>query len=250
MIDLKNKTVLITGASRGVGAAAAESCMKAGARVLMHYGRDRKAAEAVAEKIGAKKSDLIEADLNVPEHPAAVWAAALDRAHRIDVLVNNAGIFQATPVDGADLEWIEGWRRTLQVNLLAPAHLCRAACAHFSGQGGGIIINVASRAGQRGDDIDHSAYAASKGGLLALTKTIARGSGHKNVLAYGIAPGWIETRMGPQDIEARANAIKDIPLGRVASPEEIGELIAYLSTGTVPSMTGATIDVNGASYVR
>ena len=91
MIDLKNKTVLITGASRGVGAAAAESCMKAGARVLMHYGRDRKAAEAVAEKIGAKKSDLIEADLNVPEHPAAVWAAALDRAHRIDVLVNNVG---------------------------------------------------------------------------------------------------------------------------------------------------------------
>lgn len=250
MTDLKNKTVLITGASRGVGAAAAAACKAAGARVLMHYGSDRKAAEAVAEKNGVKKSDLIEADLNVPEHPAAVWAAALDRAHRIDVLVNNAGMFQATPMDGPDLQWVEGWRRTLQVNLLAPAHLAREACAHFSGQGGGIIINIASRAGHRGDDINHSAYAASKGGLLALTKTLARGCGLKNVLVYAIAPGWIETRMGPQDVEARKKAVADIPLGRVASPEEIGEMIAWLSSGAAPSLTGATLDVNGASYVR
>ncbi len=250
MIDLKNKTVLITGASRGVGAAAAKFCAEAGARVLMHYGRDRQAAEAAADAAGVKHSDLIEADLNVPEHPGAVWAAALDRAHRIDVLVNNAGVFQATPLDGGDLEWVEGWRRTMQVNLTAPAHLCRAAIAHFKGQGGGVIVNIASRAGQRGDDIDHSAYAASKAGLLALTKTLARGCGRSDILAYAIAPGWIETRMGPQDIEARERAVKEIPLGKVASPDEVGALIAFLATGAVPSMTGATIDVNGASYVR
>jgi len=250
MTRLDKKTVLITGASRGVGAEAARACHAAGARVLIHYGSDRKAAEAVAESIGARQSDLIEADLNVPENPSALWAAALDRAHRIDVLVNNAGIFQETPLTGSDLQWIEGWRRTLQVNLTAAANLCRDAAAHFRGQGGGVIINVASRAGHRGDDIDHAAYAASKGGLLALSKTLARGLAKDNVLVYSIAPGWINTRMGPQDIADRKRAVSDIPLGRVAEPDELGDLIAYLAAGSVPSMTGATIDVNGASYVR
>jgi NAD(P)-dependent dehydrogenase (short-subunit alcohol dehydrogenase family) len=138
----------------------------------------------------------------------------------------------------------------MAVNVQAPADLCRAAIAHFRETGGGIVINIASRAGHRGDGLDHAAYAASKGAVLAMTKTYARALAAENILFYAIAPGWVETRMAPQDIDNRKLAVKDIPLGRVADPEEVAEMIAFLASGACPSATGATFDINGASYVR
>jgi NAD(P)-dependent dehydrogenase (short-subunit alcohol dehydrogenase family) len=138
----------------------------------------------------------------------------------------------------------------MAVNVQAPADICRAAIAHFRATGGGIVINIASRAGHRGDGPDHAAYAASKGAVLAMTKTYARALAGENILFYAIAPGWVETRMAPQDVENRKLAVKDIPLGRVAAPEEVAEMIAFLASGACPSATGATFDINGASYVR
>ena len=111
-------------------------------------------------------------------------------------------------------------------------------------------MNVASRAGHRGDGVENAAYAASKGAVLAMTKTWARGLAAENILLYAIAPGWVETRMAPQDIAAREKAVEEIPLGRVAQPEEVGAMIGFLLTGASPSATGATFDINGASYVR
>jgi len=183
------------------------------------------------------------------EHRAGfLFNAALKRAGRIDAVVNNAGVYLPSTLSGDD--WHEGWTKTMAVNVQAPADICQDAIAHYRSHDGGRIVNIASRAGHRGDGIDHAAYAASKGAVLAMTKTWARALSGENIHLYGIAPGWVETRMAPQDIENRKKAVADIPLGRVAQPEEIANLVAFLLSDACPSAVGSTFDVNGASYVR
>ena len=190
-------------------------------------------------------------------------ARALERTGEIDGVVNNAGMFAASPLGGDQAVWDDGWAKTMAVNVQAPADICRAAIAHFRARGKsetgpsgvgpseiGTIVNIASRAGHRGDGVENAAYAASKGAVLAMTKTWARGLAGENILLYAIAPGWVETRMAPADIEARKLAVEEIPLGRVAQPDEVGSMIMFLLSGACPSATGATIDINGASYVR
>ena len=149
-------------------------------------------------------------------------------------------------------QWRETWLRVLQVNLLAPADLCRAAIQHFRDIGGGKIINVASRAAFRGEALDQMPYGASKGALVALTKTIARGFASDGVLAFGIAPGFTNTEMVSQTLDAAAitRVTSDIPLGEMVPPEEIGALAAFLCGDQAHHLTGATFDINGASYVR
>lgn len=250
MNSLAGKTVLVTGASRGIGAAAAIACAEAGARVLAHASVRSAAAEKLAADAGIPAADMLYEDLSAPHAGFRLAERAIARAGRLDGLVNNAGIFRETALDGDIAAWDAGWDEQLAVNLRAPAELCRAAVAHFRAHRGGAVINVASRAGHRGDAMDFAGYAASKGAMLALTKTYARALAGENILVYAIAPGWVETRMAPQDIAARKAALADIPLGRVAEPQELGALIAFLLTGACPSATGATFDVNGASYVR
>lgn len=247
MSDLAGKTVLVTGASRGIGAATAKAATEAGSRVLLHASAPSEQAEKAAETAGG---EIIFEDLAAPGAGVRLMAAAIKAAGRLDAIVNNAGVYLPSPIDGGDEDWSEGWATTMAVNVQAPADICRAAISHFRDQGGGVIVNVASRAGHRGDGPDHAAYAASKGAVLAMTKTLARGYSGENILFYAIAPGWVETRMAPQDIENRKNAVKDIPLGRVASPEEVAEMILFCASGACPSATGATFDINGASYVR
>ncbi len=251
MLSLKNKTILITGAARGIGAATARLCHEAGATVLLHASRKSISAADAAEAAGQSADDFLYEDLSRPGAGFALFEASLKRAGRIDGVVNNAGLFTHSPLTGDVSKWNDGWARTMAVNVQAPADICRAAIAHFRDRGdGGIIVNLASRAGHRGDGVENAAYAASKGAVLAMTKTWARGLAGENILFYAIAPGWVETRMAPQDIEARKQAVKEIPLGRVAQPEEVGAMIAFLLTGASPSATGATFDINGASYVR
>ena len=250
-MTLNGKTILITGASRGIGAAAAIACREAGARVIAHASRPSDAAAKTAQALGQAGGDFLFEDLSGPHAGFRLVEAALARADRLDCVVNNAGTYTAAPLTGDLAEWDAGWATAHAVNVRGPADICRACIAHFRERGvGGIIVNVASRAGHRGDGVENASYAASKGAVLAMTKTWARGLAAENILLYAIAPGWVETRMAPQDIAARAEAVKDIPLGRVAQPEEIASLIAYLTSGACPSATGATFDVNGASYVR
>ncbi len=245
MHSLTGKSFLITGASRGIGAAAAAACEAAGARVIAH---------ASSSKTAGSDEFLIE-DLTIPGAGARLVERAIERAGRLDGVVNNAGNFLASPLGGGDTDWSLGWETTLAVNLRAPADICRAAIAHFRNESardkkGGRVVNISSRAGHRGDMMDFAAYAASKGALLALTKTYARALAAESILFFAIAPGWVETRMAPEDVQARKKAVAEIPLGRVAQPEEIGALVAFLLTDACPSATGATFDVNGASYVR
>lgn len=250
MIDLTGKIILVTGASRGIGAGIARACAAAGGKVILHYSASDRPARQLAGDLGAACAGLVQADLSDPKAAAKLWAEAEAMAPRIDVLINNAAIFVEAPLADADEDWLAAWERTMAVDLTSPAVLCKSAIAHFKARGGGKIINVASRAGHRGDDPAMAAYAAAKGGLLALTKTIARGLAGDGIIAYAIAPGWVDTDMAPQDEAARMKALRDVPLGRMATPDEIGALAAFLATDLCTSATGATFDVNGASYVR
>ncbi len=225
--------ILLTGASRGIGKATYDALSVRGAKV-----------------IGLSSAD---GDLADPTVPSALWANALDRLDgRIDALVNNAGVFEANPLDSGEVEWLDGWERTIEINLTASAQFCRHAVLHMQAQGGGRILNIASRAGHRGDSPAHWHYAASKGGMLALTKTIARGYAAQNIYAFAICPGFTMTGMAEDYLESRGGdkLLADIPLGRVAMPEEVATMAAFCIFDAPPSMTGATLDVNGASYVR
>ena len=231
--------ILVTGASRGIGAAAYELLKSRGHDVVGH-----------STKGGG---DLIVGDLTDATAPRAIWQAALDRLDgRIDALVNNAGIYEAVDLGASDEDWQEGWTRTLRINLQAPADLCRLAVAHFRENDGGRIVNVASRAGWRGDSPQHWHYAASKSAIIGMTKTIARAYAADGILAFAVAPGFTVSEMTDEYLQGRGGAaiVADIPLGRVASTDEVAEVIRWLATEAPPSSTGSTVDVNGASYVR
>ena len=231
--------ILITGASRGIGAAAFALIKSTGHRAVGHASSDR--------------DGLIGADLEDPAAPAALWQAALARlGGRIDVLVNNAGVYEDVPDTASGDEWHRAWARTLTINLQAAADLCRLAIGHFRDNGGGRIVNVSSRAGYRGDSPAHWHYAASKAGLIGVTKSIARGYAAENILAFAVCPGFTMTGMVEDYMSSRGGqkVLGEIPLGRVATSEEVAETIRWLAVDAPPSATGAVIDVNGASYVR
>ena len=252
MADLDGKTILVTGGSRGIGGAIARGMADAGANVVVHYCRQPGAARVLTETLGADRCLPLRADFEDAAQIAALWEQAVAWKGRIDVLVNNAGIFEPVPLDSADADWLAGWQRTMQVNLTAAAQLCRAALPHFKGNGGGILVNIASRAAFRGDDPDYLHYAASKGGMVALTRSIARGFGADKVLAYTIAPGFVRTEMS-EDYVRRYGAehiLRELPLGEMASAEDVANVAVFLATGKARHATGTTIDINGASYVR
>lgn len=229
--------ILVTGASRGIGAA-----------ILTSLG------EPIADYVGhSSRGDggLLAADLGEDGGARQLWHAAMAQLGHIDVLINNAGIFEENPLPGAD--WSANWARTLQINLTASAELCRLAVLHWQERGaGGRIINIASRAAHRGDSPAHWHYAASKGGMVAMTKTIARAYAAQNIYAFAICPGFTMTGMAEDYLESRGGdkLLADIPLGRVADPQEIAEMARWCALDAPPSMTGAVLDANGASYVR
>ena len=230
--------ILLTGASRGIGAAI------------------RTALAPAATLLGqATRSidGLVAADLGAPGAAADLWKAALERLGSIDVLINNAGVFEANPIDLDDKAWSAGWERTMRINLTASAELCRLAVRHWQERGsGGRIVNIASRAAYRGDSPAHWHYAASKAGMVAMTKSIARGFAKDGVLAFAICPGFTMTGMAEDYLASRGGdkLLADIPLGRVAMPDEVAEMARWLALDAPASMTGAVLDVNGASYVR
>ena len=232
--------ILMTGASRGIGAATHELLKSRGHSVVGHSSRGG--------------GGLIGGELTDPDAPRALWDAALDRLDgRIDVLVNNAGIYEAIGDDASDEDWRAAWERTTRINLYASADLCRLAIRHFRERDAeGRIVNVASRAGSRGDSPEHWHYAASKGAMIAMTKSIARGYAAEGILAFCVSPGFTVSEMTEEYLQGRGGEkiLADIPLGRVASTDEIAETIRWLATEAPPSATGANIDVNGASYVR
>ena len=251
MIDLGNRIVLITGAAGAIGSATARTILRAGGTVLLHDVR-ADPVEALAKELGPGAHALT-ADLSDPNATESLWADALAVHGRIDVLINNAGIYPPAALDGPFDEWLRVWMLSLGVNLVAPAILCRAAVATFSGQPeGGIIINMASRAAFRGEDPDFWHYAAAKAGVVAMTRTIARQNGRQGITAFAVAPGYVDTPFNKPfadefGVEAAA---RDTGLGQVAQPQDVANILCFLASGLARHATGTTIDVNGASYVR
>ena len=229
--------ILLTGASRGIGAAIADSLKGEGLRL-----------------IGQSTRGDMPADFTDPAAPQKLWQQALEVLDgRIDVLINNAGIFESNPLDLDHQDWVAGWERTMRVNLTASAELCRLAVHHWQAEGRpGRIVNVASRAAYRGDSPAHWHYAASKAAMVGMTKSIARGYARDGILAFAICPGFTMTGMAEEYLASRGGdkLLADIPLGRVADPEEVARLARFCALEAPPSMTGAVLDINGASYVR
>jgi NAD(P)-dependent dehydrogenase (short-subunit alcohol dehydrogenase family) len=257
-IDLSGRVALVTGASRGIGRAVVERLGAAGATVGVHYSRSRDAAESLAARLG-NGSRALGADLAERDAPQALWDDALRAFGRVDILVANAGLFVRAPLPDPLDGWLDAWEHTMAVNLRACAVLARAACLHAqarqdAGEEGITVrlVTVSSRAAFRGDDPEYLAYAASKGGLVALTKSVARGWGRHGVAAFGVAPGFTRTDMAAPSIAEHGEAAiwSGAALERLTEPDDVAPTILFLASGLADHATGTTVDINAASYVR
>ena len=251
-MQLKNKVVLVTGASRGIGRAVALSFAEQGALVALNYHINLEAAEKTLRELPGGPHALFCADISLPSQVEILVKNVVERFDRLDVLVNNAGVFTAHPVqDTGYPEWLDHWQQTLNTNLLGPANLIYWAVQHMMQQGSGRIVNISSRGAFRGEP-EAPAYGASKAGLNSLSQSLAQALAPHNIFITSVAPGWVETDMaedylsGPEGEEIRNQS----PLGRVAQPEEVARIVLFLASEASIYMTGAIVDVNGASYLR
>lgn len=251
VMPLDGQTVLVTGASGGIGAAIVEQLAANGARAIIHYGRDRAKAETLLGRIGGNGA-IVQADLSTPDGAFKLWRGAVEATGRVHGLVNNAGIRSEVTVDFSDDDWRSAWEKEFQVNFFAAADLCREAIKHFRANGGGRIVNMTSRAGQRGYAADAMPYGAAKAALANLSKSIARSFGAVGVTAVNISPGWVRTDMAEDFVAkyGKSAAVADIPIGEMATPAEVAELVAFVLRRSQASLNGATVDVNGGSYIR
>jgi 3-oxoacyl-[acyl-carrier protein] reductase len=253
LVRTSGRGVLVTGASRGIGAATARAFAGLGDRVAVHYGSVRERAEAVAAELAGEGHVVVGADLADPDAVEAMVAAAVDGLGGVDVLVNNAAVFVDHPIADVDAPtWREAWRSTLAINLLGTADVIYHVARHMIERGrGGRIVNVSSRGAFRGEP-DQPGYGASKAGLNALTQSLALALGPQGIAVTAVAPGFVETDMTNEHLKApRGDAIRaQSPFNRVAQPAEIAAAVRYLASPEAEWASGAVLDLNGASYLR
>lgn len=242
--------VLLTGGSRGIGTAAVRALHADGHRIVFTYNREAARAQRICDDLGdgvfAERCDIADHDAL----PGLVQRA-ISRLGSIDVLVNNAATFDENPFFGNDYAaWRKGWERTFDVNVFGAANLSFLVMQHMRERGKGKIVNIVSRAAHRGE-LTFADYGASKAALTNLTKSIARSCAKDGIVAIAIAPGFIETDMAAADLETRGDELAaEVPLGYVGKPEEVAGIIAFFASDAANYANGATIDVNGGSYVR
>jgi len=244
-IDLSGRTALVTGASRGIGAAIAAAFGQAGARVLVHYNRSEAAARAVLA--GLPQGELLQADLE----DEAARRRLMQEAGPVDILVNNAAIYEANPWDGADdAGFLARWRRTLVTNLEAAAHLVYLALPGMRERRFGRIVMISSRAAFRGET-ECADYAVSKAGMVNLARCLARSEGAYGITANAICPGWIETDMAAQGLATNGDAIRaEIPLGRVGTPDDVAGAALFFASDLGAYANGTALGLNGGSFLH
>jgi NAD(P)-dependent dehydrogenase (short-subunit alcohol dehydrogenase family) len=250
--DYEGRAALVTGASRGIGKCVATLLASRGAKVGVHYRTHRTEAEEVVRSLPGGPHAVLQADVADAAAARSLVDQAARELGRLDVLVNNAGVFETAPIAGVSYgEWRQHWDRTIAVNLKGPANLMYCAARRMMESGGGRIVNVSSRGALRGEP-DAPAYGASKAGLNALGQSLARALGRHGILVMTVAPGWVETDMSAEPLAGPAgDAIRsESPLGRVATPEEVAEVVAFLASGRADFASGCIVDVNGASYLH
>ena len=250
-IDLSNKTILVTGANSGIGNAIAQELLNAGAKVALHFNSNSDGASKLKEQF-SDQCELFQADFNNVDETIKLFEDVLSWGDTLDVLINNAGTAIMNSVNLDDETWIKNWNTIMNINLLATGVLSKKALPHFKTRNGGRIINIASRAAFRGDTPDYLAYAASKAGMVALVRSIARGFGKDGITAFSIAPGFTRTAMAQKSIDKYGEdfVIKDIALNELTEPKDIAPIVTLICSGKFDHGTGSNIDINAGSYVR
>ena len=250
--DFSGKVVMVTGASRGIGQEIARQFAQRGAGIVVHFHKNREAAQQTLASLAGTSHLIVQADLADAISVGQMAKQAVREMGRIDVLVNNAGVYEFHPVAETTFEdWQRSWEKTISTNLMGPAHLSFHVARHMMENGGGKIINITSRGAFRGEP-DAPAYGASKAGLNAFSQSMAQALAPHNIFMYAVAPGFVETDMtaslltGPAGDAIRAQS----PLNRVARPDEVARAVLFLAAEGTDFLTGCIIDVNGASYLR
>ncbi len=240
------KRVLVTGSARGIGRAIALRLAEDGWNVAIHGRSPSKELDETAESLGDSLAGVYTQALD--DEPEPLWDEALADGE-IHAIVNNAGVY--IPLDfltDDDAAFRDNVRVHIRTNFMAPLNLTRTAARHFAANGGGKILNVASRVGFKGE-ANASLYAASKAALINLTRSLAVELAPKNIGLFGIAPGWVDTAMVRDGMESRLEEIvSTLPLGRMASPQDCAAAAAFLLRDEAAYLSGQTIDINGASY--
>jgi NAD(P)-dependent dehydrogenase (short-subunit alcohol dehydrogenase family) len=251
-IDLKDQNILVTGASDGIGHEVASYLMKMGANVGVHYFNNKNAAQSLIEQFPDTDSHIFQADFGITNEVERLWQEVADTFNHIDAIVLNAGVFLRQPIEGSTQDWYDIWKQTMHINLDAPALLTKLGINHFKKQQGGRLIYIASRAVFRGETKEYLAYAASKGGLVSLARSVARSFGKLNIKSFIIAPGFVKTKMAEQFIEDHGPQLilDEISLNQLTTPKDISPLVALMCSGAMDHTTGATIDLNAGSHIR
>lgn len=252
MLQFKDKKVLVTGGSRGIGESIAVAFARSGARVAINYRANEKAAASCVRKLTGKGHIALQADIADPAQAAALVEQAIEGLGGLNIVVNNAGIWLSHPIASVTYsEWNAAWRQTIDTNLIAVSSICYCAAQHMMRNGGGRIVNVSSRGAFRGEP-EGPAYGASKAGLNSLSQSLAVALAPHNIFVGVVAPGFVETEMAAEWLDGKlGDAIRaQSPLGRVARPEEVAHAVLFLASEGAEFTTGTIIDVNGASYLR
>lgn len=250
-IDVNNKTILLTGASDGIGRAVADYLMQMGAKVAVHYNSNKSAAETLVAKHG-NGSKAFQADLSKEQEVIRLFERVVAQFGKLDTIVLNAGVFLAHPISLDTQSWLHTWKQTMSVNLDAVGLLTKLGLDHFIAKGEGRFVYIGSRAVFRGETQEYLAYAASKGGITSLARSVARSFGKQNIKAFVVAPGFTRTRMAEQFIEAygEEKVLNEIALNELTRPEDLSPLITLLCSGGMDHATGTTIDMNAGSHIR
>lgn len=252
MIDLSGKRILVTGASKGIGHAIAKLLLEKGAKVGLHYNHTRSSLEELKNIFEPDQSYLFQANLEDPMAAETLFKDALNQMESLETLVINAGIFKPHSIHSSLEEWMSVWNKTINVNLSAAAVLTKLSIEHFKDRKNGRLIYIGSRAAFRGETEEYLAYAASKGGLTSLAKSVARSFGKYNIKAFVLAPGFTRTEMAMDAISkiGEDQVLKNLSLNRLTTPEDIAPLVAFMCSGKMDHATGTTIDMNAGSHIR
>ena len=250
-ISLKNKNILVTGSNSGIGHSIANDLLEAGANVGLHFNSNSNGVKDLQNKF-PNQCQSFQCDFTKTDDIPIFFNKVISNFKKLDVLINNAGSAVMNPINNNDKEWIDNWKTIMNINLLSSGILSKKAIEHFIKNRSGRIINIASRAAFRGDTPDYLAYAASKAGMVALSKSIARAYGKEGIKAFSIAPGFTKTAMAQKSIDKYGEdfVVKDIALNNLTEPEDISPIVTLICSGKFDHGTGSCIDINAGSYVR